>query len=530
MSLAAACARDDRPVTGIWTGTVSSRGTPTTEVRLDGPAQCRLLRHRGQALRIRIAGSSPGPASVRVSDLATGAPRLLATETLAEGSGAFRRELRFERAQLGDADWIGLGFDRPGLVVETLELVEPEPRPRVVVLGLDALSWRILDPLLAAGRLPHFRALIEGGVSGTLRSVQPLLSPVIWTTMATGRGHGAHGVHGFVDDERRLVNSTQVKVKRLWEIVGERAGATVGVTGWFVTWPVEPVRGFMLSDRATSFTAADKERPLSFEPAALQDAFEPVVRDRERRYVAEMRRFTPLAIDPQWRTHLKRGTPAWDQHAALDPIFLKVFLRDSAYVEGGLELLRALGPDLFMVYLRGSDHAQHGYWFHRAPSESLTPVDPEDRRLFGGIIDGYYVYLDEVLGRFMDAAPRDTTFMVVSDHGFHSEVRGRGEERRAAAHHEPEGVYMIRGPGFRRGLRGQELSIFDLVPLWLHLYGLPAARDMRGRVPLEILEPRPAEERARIESYGPRSAPGDSRESAVDGEIVEQLKALGYIQ
>jgi hypothetical protein len=497
---------------------------------MTGPAQCRLLRHRGQALRIRIAGTSPGPADVRISDLASGAPRIVATEALADRPGSFRRELALTTTQLGDADWLGLGFDRPGLIVDDLELVEETRRPKVVVLGLDALSWRILDPLLAAGRLPHFQALIREGVAGPLRSAQPLLSPIIWTTIATGQGHGAHGIHGFVDDDHRLVNSTQVKVKRVWEIVGDHAGATVGIAGWFVTWPVEPVTGFMLSDRATSVTPNDKERPLSFQPAALQETFEPVVRERQRRYIAEMRRFTPLAIDPEWRSHFASGTPEWNQHAAIDPIFLRAFLRDSAYVEGGLDLLRSLAPDLFMLYLRGSDHAQHGYWFHRAPGESLTPVDAEDRRLFGGIIDNYYVYLDEVFGRFMDAAPKDTTFMVVSDHGFHSEVRGQGDARRAAAHHEPEGVYVIRGPGFRRGLKGQELSVFDLAPLWLHLYGLPAARDMRGRVPLELLDPRPAQEPPRIDSYGRRAATESSRESAADAEIVEQLKALGYIQ
>ncbi len=514
---------------GLWSGSVETDGVPVSRATLSGAAQCRLLRHRGQDLELRIAGTSPGPAQVRISDLATGAPRVVATETLAERAGAFARELRVAAATLGATDWVGLGFDRGGIVIESLEVVEAD-RPRVIVLGLDALTWRVLDPLLAAGRLPHFQALLRAGVAGRLKSVQPLLSPAIWTTIATGQGHGAHGIHGFVDDAGKLVHSGQVKTKRIWEIVGEHAGATVGVSGWFVTWPVDAVTGFMLSDRATSVTPGDRERPLSFHPAALQDAFDPIVRERQRRSVAELARFTPFPFEAGWRERLKPGDPAYERSASLDPVLLRVFQRDSSLVEGGLQLLQALEPDLFLTYLRGSDHAQHAFWFERAPQDALTPVDPENQRLFGGIIDNYYVYLDEALGRFMSVAPRDTVFLVLSDHGFRTEVVGNGPERRPAARHELEGVYAVSGPGFRRGVRGPELSVFDVAPLLLHLYGLPAARDMRGRVPVELLDPPPAAEPARIDSYGRRATSGSSRESAADADIVEQLKALGYIQ
>jgi Type I phosphodiesterase / nucleotide pyrophosphatase len=529
-SLVAGCSRQDRPVRGVWSGSVETRGEPATRATLRGPAQCRLLRHRDQDLLVRLAGTTPGPAGVRVSDLASGAPRLVQSEVLAERAGPFEKELRLTRRQLGDTDWVGLGFDRPGLVIDALEVVEKPRKPRVIVFGLDALTFRVLDPLLAAGRLPHFAALMRSGVSGPLLSTPPMLSPVVWTTIATGRTRGDHGINGFVDEEQHLVNSSQVRVKRFWEIVAEHAGASVGILGWFVTWPVEPVAGFMLSDRATSLSPNDRQRPLSFHPPALQAAFDPVVKERQHRYVAELRRFTPFAFDPEWRTHLQPGTPAYEHASALDPIFVRVFLRDSAYVEGGLRLFQALEPDLLAIYLRGSDHAQHGYWFDRAPEESVTAVDPEARRLFGEIIDSYYVYLDEALGRFMDAAPDDTIFMVVSDHGFHSEVRGRGAKRRSRAHHETQGVYVISGPGFGKGLRGRSLSVYDLTPLWLHIFGLPPARDMRGHLPLDLLSPSPAQEPPRIDSYGKRTGHGDTRQSDVDADIVEQLKALGYIQ
>ncbi len=522
------CRVEDRAVLGLWSGAVRLEGQPTTRVYLDGPARCLLLRHRKSDLRLRLEGTAPaGTLVVRVND-ADRAPRPLTTKTIST-AGRFRDEIALSLAELGDSSWISLGFDRPGVVIDGLELREDRPRSRLVVLGLDGLSWRILDPLLAAGRLPHFKRMIDGGVSGALLSERPMVSPVVWTTIATGRGHADHGIHDFFDAERRLVNSTQVKTRRIWEIAGEHAAASVGVVGWFVTWPVERVRGFMLSDRATEWRPQDHERPQSFQPAELQAPFEALVEERRSRYIGEMRRFTPLPLRADWKTALAPDDPLHARHAALDTRLLRVYLRDSSFAEAGLRLSAAFAPDLLLVYLRGSDNAQHAFWFHRAPQESLTPVDDEERRLFGGVIDGYYAWLDQTLGRFLAAQAPDTTVAIVSDHGFRSFVREKAGVKRSVAYHEREGVYVMSGPDFRRGARGPDLSVLDLAPLWLHGLGLPASRDMPGRLPLELFASE-TRERQRIASYGGHADAAVSSTSGADEAIVEQLKALGYVQ
>ncbi len=499
---------------GLWTGQVRVDGTPATRVLIDGNARCLLLRHRDRDLRLRVEGTGPaGSFTMRVSDVERGAPLPITTETL--GGGAFRKELRLSRQQLGDTSWIALAFDRPGVVIESLELLEDRRPARLVVVGLDGLTWRILDPLLAAGKLPHFQKLIAGGVAGTLLSEKPMLSPVVWTTIASGRRHGDHGIHDFFDSEGHLVNSSQVKTRRIWEIAGQHAKATVGVVGWFVSWPVEPVPGFMLSDRATEWKPNDHERPLSFHPAFLQAPSEAIVDERRARYLAEVRRFTPLPQVGDWR-------------ARLDTRLLRVYLRDSSFVEASLRFQAAFQPDLLLLYLRGSDNVQHSFWFQRAPGESLTPVSEEERRLFGGVIDGYYAWLDESLGRLRAAAP-DATFMIVSDHGFRSLVREKDGVKRSVAYHEKEGVYIANGPGLKRGVRGEDISVLDLVPLWLHRLGMPAAADMPGRVPVALLADGP-QEGPRIASYGGRDAAAVSRTTEADAAIVEQLKALGYVE
>jgi hypothetical protein len=70
--------------------------------------------------------------------------------------------------------------------------------PRVLLIGVDGADPATLDRLIGQGRLPTFERLRREGAYGRLRSREPLLSPVIWTTIATGRTPQDHGVLDFV--------------------------------------------------------------------------------------------------------------------------------------------------------------------------------------------------------------------------------------------------------------------------------------------------------------------------------------------
>ena len=64
--------------------------------------------------------------------------------------------------------------------------------------GSTAWSRSVVDRMIAEGKLPNFAALRDGGASGRLRSSKPLLSPIIWTTIATGKPPDEHGIGHFV--------------------------------------------------------------------------------------------------------------------------------------------------------------------------------------------------------------------------------------------------------------------------------------------------------------------------------------------
>src|SRR5262249_20595189 len=119
---------------------------------------------------------------------------------------------------------------------------------------LDGADWEIVDRLASAGRLPNLGRLKREGAWGVLRSEEPLLSPIVWTTIATGRPPADHGIIGFLTERNgrtEPVRSDERKVRAFWNVASD-LGVPVGVVGWYASWPAEPVRGFLVSDRAGS--------------------------------------------------------------------------------------------------------------------------------------------------------------------------------------------------------------------------------------------------------------------------------------
>ncbi|MEO0588772.1 MAG: alkaline phosphatase family protein, partial [Planctomycetota bacterium] len=111
-------------------------------------------------------------------------------------------------------------------------------RPRrVLLIGWDAADWQLINPLIAQGHMPTLARMIEQGVSGNLASMQPMLSPLLWNTIATGKRPDQHGVHGFTEPDPnaaavRPVSSTSRNCKALWNIATQ-SGLRTHVVGWY---------------------------------------------------------------------------------------------------------------------------------------------------------------------------------------------------------------------------------------------------------------------------------------------------------
>jgi len=145
----------------------------------------------------------------------------------------------------------------------------------VIWVGLDGLDFEILDRLAASGAMPNWKRLASEGWTARLSSDYPLISPVLWTTAATGRTPDAHRVLDFQEVDpatgRKVpISGLSRAVPAVWNLASA-AGRRVGVVGWWATHPAEEVDGFFVTDRVSPLLFESASTAGAVYPASLQD-------------------------------------------------------------------------------------------------------------------------------------------------------------------------------------------------------------------------------------------------------------------
>ncbi len=405
---------------------------------------------------------------------------------------------------------------------------------RVIVLGLDGVDPDVVDLLIAEGRLPNFERLKRDGASARLHSPPPLLSPIIWTTIATGRKPSDHGIGHFVTidpstGEELPVTSEMRRVKALWNMFSE-AGRSVGVVGWWATWPAEQVRGVLVSDHAAYHflmgqkLAGEREVEGITYPAEALTSLDAFLRRPEDIGAEDLARFVEIdraEIDRPFEFGNDLSHFRWALGAA------------ESYRDIGQHLWKTHSPDLLLVYIEGVDTTSHLFG-HLYRQKALSGELAAQQQRYGHAVEEMYVFADRVVGDFLAAMDERTVLLVLSDHGFllgelpSDPSKTRDMRRVSEAYHRDEGILFLYGKGVQPGVRIERASTFDIAPSVLALAGLPVAEDMAGRVLDEVVL---AEAVPRIASYG---APGkepssSSRDGGVDSAVLERLESLGYI-
>lgn len=406
---------------------------------------------------------------------------------------------------------------------------------RVIILGLDGMDPQTVDLLMSEGKMPNFARLRQEGAYGRLISQKPLLSPIIWTTIATGRGPEDHGIGHFVaidetTGEELPVTSQMRRVNALWNIVSA-ADKKVSTVGWWATWPPEEVNGQMVSDHTAyhflfedGFTGGKTTEGKTY-PPSLEAQIAPWLRRPSDMGMEELAPF--VDIEPQ---------DLAGEFTFTDDLshFRWALATAKSYRQIGLELWRQEQPDLAMVYIEGTDSTSHLFG-HLFRAEGLQGELADQQAKFGRAVEEMYLFADRLLGDYIDAMDERTNLVVLSDHGFelgalHDDPSKTRDLRRVSERfHRLEGVLYMLGPDIKARGRIDRPSIIDITPTVLSLLGLPAASDMPGRVLSEAFREPPAQERIASYEIGGGSAAGGTRNAATDGAVMEHLKSLGYL-
>jgi predicted AlkP superfamily phosphohydrolase/phosphomutase len=414
----------------------------------------------------------------------------------------------------------------------------------VVLIGLDGADWNIIHPLFERGKLPNLAHLVQEGSWGVLQTMRPTKSPVIWTSIATGKSMIKHGIldYQFVTDNNITIpySAGERIAKTFWNILSEE-GFTVGLINWFVTFPAEAVNGFLVSDRfRIGVYKYLPEDGVTF-PNELKDKIFPqVVMFEHKKFKMILRE---EGMYDYWTDSQAKKKPIPPSRERQVKNFRIYTLQDKSIENTTLFLLENISVDLFATYFRLIDTTSHfasifideelrNVWIKE--NEELGAPTPEtEKRLYQNmatIIEPVYSYMDRVVGRIINKSPENAIFILVSDHGFNFSSKGYAHYDTPSIAH---GVFAIKGPGVKPGNRLEQVNIFDITPTLLYLFGLPAGEDMDGRVLVEAFQDDFNKSRKVrfIPSYGASSRSEEAKKPReLDKEVLEDLRSLGYIK
>lgn len=300
-------------------------------------------------------------------------------------------------------------------------------KPRTIIIGVDGATFDILDPLMKAGFLPTFEALIRDGASGTLDSWPNTNSAAAWTSMVTGYNPGQHAVYDFGDappQRGQVWHPTTGRDRRkdpFWRTLAA-AGQFAGVMNVPISYPADPI-GFMLAGMDTpGVDSKGFTHPPDLYAELRWHKIDYAI-DTEK--LSESARRDPLAFPPQVRSMVDARARA------------TIYLMDTR-------------PwDVVMSVFTATDRMQHSFW--PASTEALVaqPAHP---------LRSIYQQVDAFLAQILERMDERTTLLIVSDHGF------------GPMQHAPRGMNRLFS---RTGLlayhtadEGRQRSWFDHVTGW----------------------------------------------------------------
>lgn len=264
---------------------------------------------------------------------------------------------------------------------------------RVILLGLDGATFDLLLPMAERGDLPNLKRMLEQGAHGVLRSTLPPFTAPAWTSLASGKSPGRHGVVDFWRRSRPggakvPVSYKSIRTALLWDYLNGH-GRTVGLVDVPLTYPPPSLEGYVVSGlmtpgRSVSYTSPDnlKAEVEEVVPGYDPDPYEAIPE-------AEFLQHTLEWIDKKER--------------------LVHYLFDRRPV------------DFFFNVVRAPDVIQHRFW------DCLDATHPhyDASRASGhrAMLARCFRRIDEVIGDRMRRFDERTTLLVVSDHGFGAAYR-----------------------------------------------------------------------------------------------------------
>jgi len=371
-----------------------------------------------------------------------------------------------------------------------------KPKPRVVVLSVNGMELDVVRPLLLEGKMPNLSSMIKKGAYGKLRTVSAPNCPRVFTTIFTSTKPEENGVTGFIVGGI-TANTDMLREEPIWSILSKN-GVTVGMANVPATFPVLPVNGYMISGMLTrgkncedGVLCAPKLSEVEGGDAVYPPALKGELLKNVGDFYIDCERM-PSAAD--LNGHETQVIDSWLNKVQLirdQQTHLFDYLLESHPME--------------FTWLGQSCEDRTGHWLYPIAPYNAG-YNPKINAVRTDAFPDQYIAFDRVLGAVLKHVDDNTYVIIVSDHGIKPLREFEETDPHAHMDHEKTtpvvakhdfadgddvpGSLFVMGPGIKHGLRlmGFEVSVYDIAPTILQIYGIEQPTKMRGHVLTEIFE------------------------------------------
>jgi len=340
---------------------------------------------------------------------------------------------------------------------------------RVAIFAIDGADWELLTELAADGRIPNLKALAQGGTTASLQTLQPTVSPLVWTSIATGLPPDRHGVFDFMDAARkRPVDSTTRRAPAVWDIA-EAFGRRAVTVNWWTDWPAR-------ADSAVTFDSPVTIQANAVYPSQLEQRVGQLNVPPQTIQSPQVRRFLNIS-DEEFNAALASGGP-------MDPVnvFRGVLAKTWTDHRVAINLYQQQEPLLLMMEYEGTDAVNHLFAPYHPPYRE--GIDQVNFRKYWPTVANYYSEVDRLIGEWMKVLPDDTTVIILSAHGFRwgkNRPRVQPIGHSALSDHRNPGVFIAYGNHVAPSRGAHTISLYDIAPTVLAILGLPQSTEMPGK-------------------------------------------------
>jgi predicted AlkP superfamily phosphohydrolase/phosphomutase len=360
------------------------------------------------------------------------------------------------------------------------------------------MEWDIIRPLLMKGEMPNLASVIQRGVYGKMQTLPAPNCPKVYTTIATSTPPEENGITGFMVGGV-TARTDMLKKEPLWSILSNN-GVTVGMANVPATFPAIPVNGYIVTGMLTRGKGCEDGILCSpklseviggdaVQPPAMVAELEAHVGD----FWIDCSRM-PSAGDLKGKE--SRTIVEW-----LEQVSRIRFQQARLF-----DYLLTHHPTDFTMFVQSCED-RVGHWLYPVQPYNVG-YNPNLHNVRVEAFPDQYRAFDRVLGTVLQHLDANTYLFIISDHGikplreFEESSRSRflGHDHGGAtpiiAKHDfadgddVPGAFVAMGPNIKKDVRlmGLTVSVFDIAPTILGLYGIPAPNHMRGRVLSEIFE------------------------------------------